>query len=188
MALESHADITAVLREVNAGRHAAFDRLITLIYPQLRRLAHAHFRREPASHVLQPTAVVNEAYLRLVAHDEHNWQSRTHFFGAASRVMRRILVDHARAQRARKRDRAAIPLLADEDVIAVNDDVVDLLVLDEALDALEQLSRRQAQVVELRYFGGLTVGEVAATLGTTTRTIDREWATARAWLRHRLRP
>jgi RNA polymerase sigma-70 factor, ECF subfamily len=187
MADSVHGEVTVLLREVNAGGRDAFGRLMTLIYPQLRRLARSHFRNEPSGHVLQPTAVVNEAYLRLVAHEDHNWQNRAHFFGAASQLMRRILVDHARAQHAQKRDGGLIPAPA-SDGPAPDRQVVDVIALDEALDELERLSARQARVVHLRYFAGLTLPEIAATLGTTVRTVDRDWATARAWLRQRLQP
>ena len=183
-----HGEVTVLLREVNAGRRDAFGRLMAVIYPQLRLLARSHFRHERSGHVLQPTALVNEAYLRLVAHDDHNWQNRTHFLGAASQAMRRVLVDHARAQQARKRDRSRIPVPLDDATTRGDDNAVDLIALDEALDELERLCERQARVVQLRYFGGLTVPEIAATLGTTPRTVDRDWAVARAWLRLRLQP
>jgi RNA polymerase sigma factor (TIGR02999 family) len=182
-----HGNVTNLLQRVNAGGRDAFNHLIALIYPQLRLLARSHFRREPSGHVLQPTALINEAYLRLVAHHDHNWQNRAHFFGAASQLMRRVLVDHARVHHAKKRDGGQIPVPLDDAIAATDPSVVDVIALDEALDALERLSARQAQVVQLRYFGGLTVPEIAATLGTTTRTVDRDWATARAWLRARLR-
>jgi RNA polymerase sigma-70 factor (ECF subfamily) len=181
-----HGNVTALLQRVNAGGRDAVGHLISLIYPQLRLLARSHFRREPSGHVLQPTALINEAYLRLVAHHDHNWQNRAHFFGAASQLMRRVLVDHARGHHAKKREGGQIAVPLDEAVAATDECVVDVIALDEALDALERLSARQAQVVQLRYFGGLTVPEIAATLGTTTRTVDRDWATARAWLRLRL--
>src|SRR4051794_15435609 len=160
-----HGEVTVLLREVNAGGRDAFGRLMALIYPQLRILARSHFRHEPRGHVLQPTAVVNEAYLRLVAHEDHNWQNRAHFFGAASQLMRRILVDHARAEHAQKRDCGVIAAPLNADVAGPGDSVVDVIALDEALDHLERLSPRQAHVVQLRYFGGLTVPEIAATLG-----------------------
>jgi RNA polymerase sigma factor (TIGR02999 family) len=185
---DSHAgDVTILLRQLNAGDRDALGRLTELIYPELRVLARRHFQHERAGHLLQPTALVNEAYVRLVAHHEHNWQSRAHFFGAASRLMRRILVDHARAQHARKRD-SGNDVIALEEPAALTGDTVDLLALDEALDALEQRSSRQAHVVQLRYFGGLTVPEIAEALGMTPRTVDRDWAVARAWLRLRLQP
>jgi RNA polymerase sigma factor (TIGR02999 family) len=182
-----HGNVTTLLQRVNAGGREAFADLMALIYPQLRLLARSHFRREPSGHVLQPTALINEAYLRLVAHRDHNWQNRAHFFGAASQLMRRVLVDHARVHHAKKRDGGQIAVPLDEAIASTDAPVVDVIALDEALDALERLSARQAQVVQLRYFGGLTVPEIAATLGTTTRTVDRDWATARAWLRLRLR-
>src|SRR4051794_24280755 len=152
-----HGEVTVLLREVNAGRRDAFGRLMALIYPQLRLLARSHFRRERSGHVLQPTALVNEAYLRLVAHDDHNWQNRTHFLGAASRAMRRVLVDHARAQHATKRDAGQVAIHLEDEAAGANGRVTDLIALDEALEALARLSPRQARVVELRYFGGLTV-------------------------------
>lgn len=183
-----HGEVTVLLRELNAGRRDAFGRLMALIYPQLRLLARSHFRHERSGHVLQPTALANEAYLRLVAHDDHNWQNRAHFLGAASQAMRRVLVDHARGQQARKRDRSLMGVPPDDGTIRSDKNAVDLIALDEALADLERLSERQARVVQLRYFAGLTLPEIAAAVGTTVRTIDRDWATARAWLRQRLQP
>src|SRR4051812_16145384 len=116
MAERIQSDVTVLLRQVNDGHVDAFGRLMTLIYPQLRMLARSHFRRERPEHVLQPTALVNEAYLRLAAHDEHNWQNRAHFLGSASELMRRILVDHARAQRARKRDSGHVTVLLEGEI------------------------------------------------------------------------
>ena len=181
-------DVTIALRQVGAGQPDAFARLMALIYPHLRLLARSHFRHEPPGHVLQPTALVNEAYLRLVDHDDHKWENRAHFLGAASELMRRILVDHARAHRAKKRNGGQIAIPLDPEIVGPDEGVVDMIALDEALDALERLSARQARVVQLRYFGGLTMPEIAATLRTTVRTVDRDWATARAWLRVRLQP
>jgi RNA polymerase sigma factor (TIGR02999 family) len=164
------------------------DRLMTLIYPELRRLARRQFRAERSDHLLQPTALVNEAYLRLVSHEAHTWENRSHFYGAAAQLMRRILIDHARAQRARKRngDYAAIPL--EEVAVFSEEPSIDVLALDEALTDLEKLSPRQVRIVELRYFAGSSIPEIAETLGMNARTVDRDWAAARAWLRHRLRP
>src|SRR4051794_40158653 len=147
-----HGEVTVLLREGNAGGRDALGRLMALIYPQLRVLARSHFRRESPGHVLQPTAVVNEAYLRLVAHEAHNWENRAHFFGAASQLMRRILVDHARAQHAQKRDCGVIAAPLNADVTGQGDNIVDVIALDEALSHLERLSPRQARVVQLRYF------------------------------------
>jgi RNA polymerase sigma factor (TIGR02999 family) len=159
-----------------------------LVYPELRKLARGLLRRERSGHVLQPTALVNEAYLRVVAHEHHNWQNRAHFFGAAAQLMRRILVDHARAIHAKKRDsdRALMELTAVG--LVAQTQSIDMMALDDALGDLEQLSPRQARIVELRYFGGLSVPETAEALGINPRTVDRDWAAARAWLRRRLRP
>jgi RNA polymerase sigma factor (TIGR02999 family) len=180
--------VTLLLRQIRSIDSSSLERLVELIYPELRRLARGQLRRERPGHVLQPTALVNEAYLRLVAHDEQNWENRAHFFGAAAQAMRRILVDYARGQNARKRDAAWLPPA--EAVAAHLGDVaaVDLLALDQALTELEKRSTRQARVVQLRYFGGLSVPETAEALGVTQRTVDRDWATARAWLRLRLTP
>jgi RNA polymerase sigma factor (TIGR02999 family) len=180
-------EITTLLRRLKAGDPDTVARLMKLIYPELRGVARRHFRGERPGHIMQPTALVHEAYLRMMRHDDHSWANRAHFFGAASIVMRRILVEHARAQRARKRDPAQwteSPGGAARGGLQA----VDLIALDDALTTLETLSPRQARIVELRYFGGLTVPEVAEALGVTGRTVDREWAAARAWLRLRLQP
>ncbi|HET8656743.1 MAG TPA: ECF-type sigma factor [Longimicrobiaceae bacterium] len=180
-------EVTRLLRGFQPGDDPAVSRLIALIYPELKRLAGAQLRHERPGHDLQPTALVHEAYLRLVAHEDHDWENRAHFYAAAANVMRRILIDHARARRAEKRagERTALSL---DDAPALSDEQsLELLELDEALSALERLSPRQARVVELRYFAGLSVPEAALALGVNPRTIDRDWATARAWLRARLR-
>jgi RNA polymerase sigma factor (TIGR02999 family) len=178
-------EVTVLLKRLQSGERAAFDRLVELVYPELRKVAQKHFRREGSGHLLQPTALVNEAYLRLFRHERHQWQNRAHFFGAVSHAMRRILVDHARAHAALKRSPSEGGIPQGSEVLT-DDGVVDLLALDEALDALEKLSPRPARIVQLRYFGGLSVPEVAETLGITSRTVDRDWAVARAWLRRRL--
>jgi RNA polymerase sigma factor (TIGR02999 family) len=178
--------VTLLLARLRSGDQQSLARLIEVIYPELKRLAQRHFRLEHRGHLLQPTALVGEAYLRLIAHRCHNWQNRAHFFAAASHLMRRILVDHARARNARKR--TEVPSVAPLQTGAADTAVVDVIALNEALDALEQLSPRQARIVQLRYFCGLSVPEVAEVLGVTPRTVDRDWATARAWLRLRLQP
>lgn len=180
-------DVTVLLDGLRGGDEGTLGRLIELIYPELRKLAGRHFRNERPGHLLQPTALVSEAYLRLVGHRQHRWQNRSHFFAAASHVMRRILVDHARARTAQKR---TAPLSMPEDRLqaAIEGDVDELIALDAALDELERLSSRQARIVQLRYFGGLSVLEAAEVLGVTPRTVDRDWAAARAWLRLRLQP
>ena len=176
--------LTMQLRQLRSREAGAVERVVSLIYPVLQRLARAQLREERTGHVLQPTALVNEAYLRLVAQNEQNWQNRAHFFAAATEVMRRVLIDYARAQRTQKRKGDARPLF--QTPVVGEDAVVDAMALDQALHDLEQRSSRQAEVVRLRYFGGLSVPEVAAVLQTTARTVDRDWAAARAFLRLRL--
>jgi RNA polymerase sigma-70 factor (ECF subfamily) len=173
--------ITRILVAMNHGDQAAADMLLPLVYQELHRLASTYMRRERKDHTLQPTALINEAYLRL-AHEDIGWQNREHFIGVAANVMRRVLVDHARARNAAIRggDLVKVPL---EDNLAISPEGLDeLLVLNEALTRLEQLNPRQARVVELRYFGGLSVEQVAAILGLTPRSIKRDWAMARIWL------
>jgi len=180
-------EVTLLLTRLRSGDQQSLTRLFDLIYPELRKLAQKHFRLERPGHLLQPTALVSEAYLRLVVHRQHEWQNRAHFFAAASHLMRRILVDYARARKARKRTEA-FPMAPLEGATVVSDaPMVDVIALNDALDALERLSVRQARIVQLRYFGGLSVSEVAEVLSVTRRTVDRDWAMARAWLRLRLR-
>jgi RNA polymerase sigma factor (TIGR02999 family) len=179
-------DVTILLHQLKSGGPDAFARLLDRIYPVLRKLARRHFERERRSHILQPTALINEAYLRLVAHADQSWNNRAHFYGAASQAMRRVLVDHARAARAAKRIDANIVLSIDAAATVADSARVDLLALDDALNALEKLSPRQARIVQLRFFCGLTIPEIAEALSITSRTVDRDWATARAWLRLRL--
>jgi RNA polymerase sigma factor (TIGR02999 family) len=188
MTTSRNPNVTFLLRQLRSGDRAILDQLTELIYPELRRLAARRFQAERTGHTLQPTALVNEAYLRLVAHDGQTWESRAHFFGAAAEIMRRILIDHARGCRAEKRGggRGSLPL--DEAMVVADAPSIDLLALDAALTDLAKLSHRQARIVELRYFAGLSVPETAEVLGLNPRTIDRDWATARAWLRRRLRP
>jgi RNA polymerase sigma factor (TIGR02999 family) len=188
MMTPSPGAVTALLRQVNCGDLDALARLIELIYPDLRDLARRQLKRERPGHLWQSRELVNEVYLRLTAHQSHNWQNRAHFFGAASTLMRRLLVDFARAQHARKRGSGEVAVaLEDAEAVAV-ENVVDVLALDDALDALERLSPRQARIVHLRYFGGLSIPEVAEVLGITSRTVVRDWTIARAWLRLRLMP
>jgi RNA polymerase sigma-70 factor, ECF subfamily len=169
---------------MQSGDRAAINALMDLIYPELRRIARTYLRGDPRERILQPTALVNEVYLRLVGHREHNWRNRAHFFGAASQLMHRILIERARARLADKRKGEAVPL---DDVLELsNERSVELLALEKALAELAKISPRQAQVVEMRYFGGLTVEEAAEALGVTSRTVDRDWATACAWLRRYL--
>ncbi len=180
------ADITALLRAVASGERSDLDSLLAAIYDDLHRLAQKHMRGERTDHTLQPTALVHEAYLRIIDQRSTTWNDRLHFFAVASRVIRRILVDYARADNAIKRggDRTRVPL-DDIDPAGVTRDV-ELLALDEALNELAEIDSQQAQVVELRFFGGLTIPEVASMLSMSPRSVDRDWQCARAWLYCRL--
>jgi RNA polymerase sigma factor (TIGR02999 family) len=179
--------ISGLLVAWGQGDLRAREQLVPLVYRELRRAAAAYLRRERSNHSLDPTALVHEAYLRLIGQNEVAWQNRAHFFGIASQFMRRILVDHARARLTKKRPKAALQLTLDEEIAgAAAPRSCELLMLDEALDALARQDRRQAQIVELRYFGGLTEREVAELLSMSRATVTREWQVARAWLFRRL--
>lgn len=178
--------VTQLLAEWGSGNEAARDELLPLVYDELRRLARDYLRRERPDHTLQPTALVHEAYLRLAGQGAVNWQGRAHFFGIAARLMRQILINHAEGRQAAKRGGAAQRLsLSAADQLAP-ESAVDLVALDEALKALETLDARQSRIVELRFFGGLTVEEIAEVLRVSPATIKREWSSARAWLRREL--
>jgi RNA polymerase sigma-70 factor, ECF subfamily len=179
--LVSH-DVTLLLRKLADGHSDAAGELIPLIYSELRRLAAGRLRRERPDHTLQPTALVHEAYLRLVAQRNVAWQSRAHFFAVASTLMRRILVDHARRQLRAKRGTKPAKLSLDEVVLFSPDRPDKMLGLNECLTRLEKMDRRQSRIVELRYFGGLTIEEVAEILATSPTTVRREWTSAKAWL------
>ncbi|MCG8403794.1 MAG: ECF-type sigma factor [Phycisphaerales bacterium] len=183
----STVDVTTRwLLELSDGDRVAAGRLIPLIYDDLRRLAARYLRRERSDHTLQPTALVNEAYLRLVNGNVVNWRGRAQFFALAACQIRMILVDHARKKKAAKRGGDAALLTLDDGIASTCGPDVDLLALDEALASLAERSKRQANVVELRFFGGLSVDEAAEVLGVSTSTVKDDWAVARAWLRHRL--
>jgi len=182
-----NGEVTLLLRQFRTRDGATAARLLELIYPVLKRRARSQIGRERPGHLLQPTALVNEAYLRLVAHEEHNWVNRHHFYAAAATAMRRILIDHARAQNSQKREGEQIVISLDEADALTEQPSVDLLDLDIALSELEKVSPRQAKVVELRYFGGCNIPEIARMLHMNTRSVDRDWAAARAWLRQRLK-
>jgi RNA polymerase sigma factor (TIGR02999 family) len=158
-----------------------------IVADELRRLARSHLRREPRGHTLQPTALVNEVYLRLVGQERSGWRGRAQFFAHASQVMRRILVDHARARRASKRGGGAATVALDDALDVASATQVDVLQLDEALDGLAAMDQRQARLVELRVFGGLTINESAELLGVGAATVSRDWASARAWLYRELK-
>jgi RNA polymerase sigma factor (TIGR02999 family) len=177
------ARVTELLIAAGNGRREALDELVPLVYDELRRLAAAHVRREPPGHSLQATALVHETYLRLVDQRQARWLSRAHFFGAAAGVMRRILVDLARTRRADKRGGRLARITLAEDVAADGPREIDVLALHESLERMAAFSPRQERIVELRYFGGLTIEETAALLGVSDATVVREWTIAKAWLR-----
>lgn len=175
-------EITEVLRQVTDGKEDAQARLMPLVYAELRRVAAAYMRRERPGHTLQATALVHEAYIKLVGQHEVHWQNRAHFFGVAAQVMRRILVDHARAQRAGKRGGPRNQVTLDDAMLVEQHGPADLIELDEALNRLAAFDARQSRIVELRYFGGLSVEECACLLNVSPKTIKRDWSVARAWL------
>jgi len=174
------------LAEVKNGRKDALDRLVAVVYAELRRIARKQMRREREGHTLQPTALVHEAFLRLVDQDATAWQNRAQFFGVAAQTMRRLLVDHARRRRAAKR---GIPITLDEALLQPGSAAVpyeQILAVDEALYRLARLDARQASVVEMRYFGGLSVEETAEVLGVAERTVKLDWAMAKGWMKSQL--
>lgn len=176
--------VTSLLQAWSQGDPEAGHRLLPLVYGELRRRAARYLRRERPGHTLEPTALVHEAYLRLVG-NHGPWRNRSQFFGVASNLMRRVLVDHARRRRAAKR--LVVQVALDPEVAPAAEREVDLVRLDEALSELSILDARQGRVVELRYFGGLTLDEVAEILGVSVATVKRDWTLARAWLFDRLR-
>lgn len=184
--MASAHDVTALLGEWSRGNRDALNKLVPQVYAELRRIADRQFRMERANHTLQPTALVNEVYLRLVDRRDVNWENRAHFFGVAAQVMRRILVDHARRHRASKRGDGIRCVSIDEarDVAAANE--IPVLALNHALDRLETVDGELAKIVELRAFGGLTIEEAAHVLSVSPSTANREWRTAKAWLTREL--
>ena len=176
--------VTALLIDWNHGDRGALDRLMPLVYEELRAVARRRLSQEEPGITLQSTGLVHEAYLRLVDQNRVQWKGRAHFFAVAAQLIRRILVDHARRRRAAKRD--GLRLSLDEAIAAPGHRELDLEALDDALNELAELDARQARVVELRYFAGLTIAETAEMLGVSTATVQRDWVTARAWLFHQL--
>ena len=179
--------ITQLLVDWGKGDQAALEKLMPLVYDELRRLASNYLRRERATHTLQPTALVNEAYLKLVDQRNAKWQNRAHFFGISAQLMRRILVDHARQHRAVKRggsNQQRLSITSAERVVKQPE--IDLLALNEALDELTEMDPQQARIVELKFFGGLSIDETAEVLGISHATVERDWKMARAWLRRQL--
>jgi RNA polymerase sigma factor (TIGR02999 family) len=177
-------DVTQLLAQWSGGDQAALDQLLPLVYSELRRLASAYLRRERSNHTLQSTALVHEAFMRMVHQQDVQWKSRAHFFAIAAQMIRRILVDYARSAHAEKRGSGAVKLALDEAMAVPQASAgdVDLLGLNDALDQLAQMDERQSRIVELRFFAGLSIEETAEVLQLSPATIKREWQTARAWL------
>lgn len=182
MSEKVQGDVTALLIDWNNGNRQALDALLPLVYDELRRLAARYLRRERPGHTLQGTALVHEAYIRLIDQSRVEWQNRAHFFGVAAQMIRRILVDHARAKKSAKRGGAAPKLTLDESLDLPQGPDIDLVRLDDALSDLERIDPQQARMVELRFFTGLSIEETAAALKVSPATVKRDWVLAKAWL------
>jgi RNA polymerase sigma-70 factor (ECF subfamily) len=183
----AQSDVTALLSQLTQGNQEAAEKLVPLVYDELKRLARSYMRRERGDHTLQTTALVHEAYLKLVRQQATNWQSRSHFFGIAAQLMRRILIDYARGHLREKRGGAKVVLPLNEALVFSPEHSEELVRLDEALDRLSKLDPRQGQIVELRFFGGLSVEETAQFIGVSPKTVKRDWAVAKVWLHGELR-
>ncbi len=176
-------EVTELLVKWSEGDADALDQLLPIVYAELRRIADAYLRRERSGHTLQATALVHEAYLKLIDQTQVKWQNRAHFFGIAAQIMRRLLVDHARKHTADKRGGEFEKLPIEEEILVVsNEKSAELLALDEALENLEKMDAQKAKIVELRYFGGLSIEETAEVLGVSIATVNRQWRMAKAWL------
>jgi RNA polymerase sigma factor (TIGR02999 family) len=180
--MKSPAEVSRLLAECSSGNQGAFEQLLPLVYDELHRLAAKYMSRERAGHTLQTTALVNEAYLRLADQKSARWKDRAHFFAVASKVMRQILIDHARTHARAKRGGGGTRISLDEVAVISKERAADLLELDEALRKLAEMDQRKSEVVELRFFGGLTIEEAAEVLKVTAKTVTRDWTMARAWL------
>jgi RNA polymerase sigma factor (TIGR02999 family) len=177
-------EVTQLLIDWSNGDKTALNQLMPLVYDELRRLAKRHMARERRDHTLQTSALINEAYLRLVDQKDLQWQNRAHFFAVAAQVMRHILIDHARSYQYAKRGAGAQKIPLDEAAIFTQQRAAEFVALDEALEALAGVDSRRSQVVELRFFGGLSIEETAEVMKISAPTVQREWRVARAWLRH----
>lgn len=183
MSKQSPSEITQMLIELTDGNQEVVNRILPHIYDELRRLAGSYLRRERSDHTLQPTALVHEAYMKLIDQRQVKWQNRAHFFGIAAQVMRRILMDHARKHIAEKRGGDAEKLPLEEEILIVSHErSAELVALDDALHGLAEMDEQKARIVELRYFGGLSIEETAEVMGVSVPTINRQWRTAKAWL------
>ena len=177
-----HPDVTTLLQQWSDGDQEALDKLMPLVYDELRSIASAYLQRERQAHTLQTTALVNEAFLRLIDQRRVHWRNRTHFYGIAAQLMRRVLIDHARAHQTNKRGKGQVTLLLDEAFNVSTERDAELIALDDALKSLAEIDPRKAQIVEMRFFGGMTAEEIAEALGISTETVKRQWRLAKAWL------
>jgi RNA polymerase sigma-70 factor, ECF subfamily len=184
MTTASLEEVSQMLLDLSGGDRAALDQLIPVVYQELRRLAHHYLRQERAGATLQTTALVNEAYLRLVDYQRMRWQNRAHFFAVAAQVMRRILVEHARSRDSAKRGCGAQQVSLDEAAVVSQERSAELIAVDEALLGLAAWDARKSRIVELRFFGGLNIEETAEVLQLSPTTVQREWRSAKAWLYH----
>jgi len=183
----SHSEVTSLLLAWGQGDDGAFERLVPMVHAELRLIARRHMGHERAGHTLQPTALVNEVYLKLVDARQVKWQDRAHFLAMCSRLMRQVLVDWARARGYQKRGAGAYKVTLDESRVGAVGPSADVILLDDALKALERIDERRSKVVELRFFGGLSIEETAEALNTSTRTVKRDWTMAKLWLRRELK-
>jgi len=186
MTSSSPDEVTQLLRDWSNGDKAALDKLMPLVYEELRRLAHHHMGREHPGHSLQTTAIVNEAYLQLIDQRNVQWQNRAHFFGIAAHLMRRFLAGYARSRHCAKRGGGARQVSLDEAMIVSEERAADMVALDDALNSLAQIDERKSQIVEMRFFGGLSIEETAEVLGVSPGTVMRDWTLAKAWLRREI--
>lgn len=182
--MTAHKGVTVLLKNMSDGDENAPEQLLPFVYDELRKLARAYLKNERQDHTLQATALVHEAYIRLIDWKNVSWQNRAHFFAVAANIMRNILVDHARAKRSAKRDGQKIAL--DEAISFSREKDLDLLALEESLKILEELDERQAKIVELRFFGGLSIEETAYVMGISPTTVKRDWVVAKAWFQREL--
>jgi RNA polymerase sigma factor (TIGR02999 family) len=182
MSSDPQHEVTQILQNWSGGDSEAPARLMPFVYDEMRRLARVFLAKERGNHTLQPTALVHEAYVRLIDQTRVNWQNRAHFYGIAASMMRRVLIDHARAHATDKRGGATIRLSIDDVQVPVEERAAALLDLDEALERLKEMDERKCKIVEMRFFGGLSDAEIAEVLDVSTRTVLRDWKTARLWL------
>ena len=186
MTSSSPDEVTQLLRDWSNGDKAALDKLMPLVYEELRRLAHHHMRRERPGHSLQTTAIVNEAYLQLIDQRDVQWQNRAHFFGIAAHLMRRVLAGYARSRHCAKRGGGARQVSLNEAIIVSEERAADMVALDDALNSLANIDERKSRIVEMRFFGGLSIEETAEVLGVSPGTVMRDWTLAKAWLRREI--